>query len=176
MQAPVCLQLGKPSRSHSSGVREGPPLHTKRFVLSGKCRALLYAYQRICAERSSRWGGWRFSAAGVANRARRRPVPGTLFVANTAVETFWMRKHLVKSCLSSRTAVTLRGRWPLTVREGHSREGGHPWKQKTLAQHGAGMGSRLRGNDAAVLHLTPYTQQSGTIARRFAPATWARYL
>ena len=35
--------------------------------------------------------------------------------------------------------------------------------KKAPAQHGAGMGSRLRGNDAAVLLLTPYAQQSGTI-------------
>ena len=36
--------------------------------------------------------------------------------------------------------------------------------KKTQVPHEVGMGSRLRGNDAAVLLLTPYVQQSGTIA------------
>ena len=40
---------------------------------------------------------------------------------------------------------------------------------------GVGMGSRLRGNDAAVLLPAPYVQQSGTIARTFAPLTGDPY-
>ena len=44
------------------------------------------------------------------------------------------------------------GKYPAHITDAgrHAREGGHPWQQKTLVQHGAGMGSRLRGNDAAV--------------------------
>ena len=42
----------------------------------------------------------------------------------------------------------------------HARAGGHPWRQKTQVLHGVGMGSRLRGNDAAVLPLTLHLQQT----------------
>jgi hypothetical protein len=51
--------------------------------------------------------------------------------------------------------------------------GARPRQQKTLVQHGVGMGSRLRGNDAAVLLLTPHVQQSRAIARTFAPFTFS---
>ena len=37
------------------------------------------------------------------------------------------------------------------------------------------MGSRLRGNDAAVPRPAPYVQQSRTIARTFAPVTGDPY-
>ena len=57
------------------------------------------------------------------------------------------------------------------MHERHARAGGHPWQQKTQVLHGVGMGSRLRGNDAAVLLPAPYVQQSRTIARTFAPIT-----
>ncbi len=42
---------------------------------------------------------------------------------------------------------------------------------KTQFQHNSAMGSRLRGNDAAVLLLTPDVHKSGAVARTFAPVT-----
>jgi hypothetical protein len=52
--------------------------------------------------------------------------------------------------------------------------GGHPWQQKTQVLRVAAMGSRLRGNGAAVLLLTPHVQQSRAVAQTFAPFTVSR--
>lgn len=49
--------------------------------------------------------------------------------------------------------------------------GKHSWRQKTMVLLGGGMGSRLSGNDAAVLLPTLHEQQSRGIAWVFAPFT-----